>query len=130
MTRSVATALALLLLSCGCASRRAAPPPKEAARPPREASPRTPSEVKAALERAKKRTPFIAMPSNEEAHKAMPKLYPKRPMPYLALVGSLLPKSMEAVLTTGATMRREGGLDPYLINDVFWVVSSANECFY
>ena len=60
----------------------------------------------------------------------MPKLYPKRPMPYLALVGSLQPRSMEAVLTTGSTVRREGGLDARLINDVFWVVSSANECFY
>ena len=122
--------LAGLSLACGCASGRSASPPSVAKAEPREAPPRTPSETKAALEKAKKKTPYIAMPSDAEAHKAMPKLYPQRPMPHLALVGALQPKSMEAVLTTGVTVRREGGLDPRLINDVFWVVSNVNECFY
>jgi hypothetical protein len=51
-------------------------------------------------------------------------------MPYLALVGSLTPKTMEALLATAKTMRREGGLDNAFLNDVFWVVSNANDCFY
>ena len=82
------------------------------------------------FEANKQRVPHITMLSQEEAHKAMPNLFKGADMPTLALVGAHQPRSMEAVLNVAKAARREGDLDGKLLNDVFWAVSSANDCFY
>ena len=70
------------------------------------------------------------MMSDEEAHKALP-MWPKvLPVPNLARVGGLAPKSMQATLQSMMSEKREGALDNDLLGDVFWVVSDANDCFY
>jgi hypothetical protein len=51
-------------------------------------------------------------------------------MPTLLRVAALQPKMMEAVIASARAMRTEGGLDSEFLNDVFWAVSSANDCFY
>lgn len=106
----------------------AAPTP---AAPPVHAGPRRSA---AALEegfrasRAEKA--FLPMLSDEAAHEAMPTLFEGREMPNLLLVSGRQPRTSEALLSMAKAMRTEGTLDPTLLNDVFWAVSSENECFY
>lgn len=123
MTRVAFVTLWLAAAACaGCAS---GPPPRE-----RPAIGRTRAEVEAGMEREKARTPFLPMLSEEKAHEAMPGWFPGRPMPTLMRVAALQPKMMEAVIGSARAMRTEGGLDSQFLNDVFWAVSSANDCFY
>ena len=122
--------LAVVPLAAGCVSRRAAAAPVVAKTKPAEPAPRSPSETKAGLERAKERKEFFPMLSDAEAHKALP-MWPKQlHVPNLARVGALMPKSMQATMSALMSERKEGTLDPKLLSDVFWVVSSANDCFY
>jgi hypothetical protein len=51
-------------------------------------------------------------------------------MPTLMRVAAVLPKSMDAVLEAAKAIRTEGPLDPTFLDDVFWAVSSENDCFY
>jgi len=124
-TRNLALALAALALATGgCAARRPAAPVATA-----EVG-RSKQEIERGFAAEKQRTPHIPMLSQEAAHKAMPELFKKGPMPTLCLVGGHQPRTMEAVLAQAKVMRREGDLDGKLLNDVFWAVSSANDCFY
>ena len=130
------TALVLLALAgAGCAARRP-PAPRSVASAMAPAPGRSEAAIRAGFEANKARVPHLTMLSQEEAHKAMPTLFKgsdpsKRPdMPTLALVGAHQPRSMEAVLNVARAARREGDLDNALLNDVFWAVSSANDCFY
>jgi hypothetical protein len=91
---------------------------------------RSAEEIKAGFERSKERTPHLTLMSDEAAHAAMPTMYKGRPMPNLMRVAALQPRTMEAVLAVAKSARTEGELEPQLLNDVFWAVSSANECFY
>ena len=131
--RSLLLGLGLLCATgvSGCARRpaaqRASPAPV-VARPPVPG--RSAAEIRAGFERSKQRTPYLPMMSPEAAHAAMPTLYKGRPMPNLLLVAGLQPRTMEAVLAVAKQARTEGELEPRLLNDVFWAVSSANECFY
>lgn len=123
--------LVVVVASTGCASRgssRRNPPPSVVAKPPVPG--RSAEEIKAGFERAKRREPYLPMMSDEDAHKAMPGMFKGRPMPTLMLVAGLQPRTMEAVMAVAKQSRTEGELEPQLLNDVFWAVSSANECFY
>jgi len=136
--RRLALSLTLSLPLTACASHyrpQAAPPAsaRTAGRPaPAEVghAGRPREEIEAAFERSRAETPHIPMLSEEEAHAAMPEIYKTKAMPYLVRVGGLQPRTMEALLATARTLRKEGGLDAKLLNDVFWEVSSANDCFY
>lgn len=126
-TTLAATALVTLALpATGCAGRR--PAPREKA--PLAVVGRSPEEIRAGFAAEKRRTPHIPMLSQEAAHAAMPDMFKKGPMPTLCLVGGLQPRTMESVLAQAKAMRREGDLDGKLLNDIFWAVSSSNECFY
>jgi hypothetical protein len=128
--RSVALALVpLALASAGCATRRP-PAPRSVAAAPTPAPGRSEAEIRAGFAANQERVPHLTMLSQEEAHKAMPNLFRGGDMPTLALVGAHQPRSMEAVLNVARVARREGTLDNALLNDVFWAVSSANDCFY
>jgi hypothetical protein len=122
------TAALVLLAAGGCAARRPAPPPT--APPAARSTGRSAEALRAGLEHELSREPYLPMLSQEEAKKAMPAHARWPELPTLMLVAARQPKSMEAVLATAKTLRREGGLDNRLLNDVFWVVSSANDCFY
>jgi hypothetical protein len=136
--RRLAFALALSLPLAACARPcRQEPAPSAAAAAAARPVPaqvvskgRTRADIEAAFDRSRAETAHIAMLSEEEAHAAMPELYKKKAMPYLVRVGGLQPRTMEALLATARTLRKEGGLDAKLLNDVFWEVSSANDCFY
>jgi hypothetical protein len=125
-TLAAAALAALAFPVAGCAGRRPAPRPRTDA----VANGRSAEEIRAGFAAEKKRTPHLPMLSQEAAHAAMPDLFKKGPMPTLCLVGGHQPRTMEAVLAQAKAMRREGDLDPKLLNDVFWSVSSANDCFY
>jgi hypothetical protein len=129
----------LAALALGACARRPplAPRPTARAPAPSAALPAAPAEpgrdraaFEAGFERSKEGTAFLPLLGEDEAHAAMPSLYPKRRMPYLVRVGGLQPRTMEALLGFARTMRKEGGLGGPLLNDVFWEVSSANDCFY
>jgi hypothetical protein len=124
--------LAAAVLSSGCAHRRAAPAPVKAAAPaPAAVAPkRTEAQVKAGLAAETERTPYFPLMSQAEAHKALPTMFKGRDMPSLLLVAGLQPKSMEAMMGLSRQVHSEGDLDGELLNDVFWAVSSANDCFY
>ncbi len=124
ITALAAAALALPL--AGCAGRRSGSRSKADG----VATGRSAEEIRAGFAAEKQRTPHLPMLSQEAAHAAMPDLFKKGPMPTLCLVGGHQPRTMEAVLAQAKAMRREGDLDPKLLNDVFWAVSSANDCFY
>lgn len=131
--RTVATLVAFLpALALGACVRtgprlRTATPRTEVSSEPRG---RSEDEIKAGFERVKTREPYLPMMSQEAAHEAMPKMFKGRSMPTLMLVAGLQPKTFEAVMAVAKSARTEGNLDPTLLNDVFWAVSSANDCFY
>jgi hypothetical protein len=127
-------AIAAAIAFGGCAGRVRAPAREPAAAPVAVASPpsrkRTEREIRAGFEASGRATPHLPMLADEAAHKAMPTLFKGRAMPNLVLVGGHQPRTMEALLAFAKQMRTEGDLDGRLLNDVFWAVSSANDCFY
>ncbi len=136
MRRLLLPLLVASALSAGCrcvpAAREVEPVAREASAPARDGAPvgRSRAELEAAFEREKQRTSFLPMLSDEAAHEAMPTYFKGRPMPTLMRVAALQPKMMDAVFGVAKAMRTEGPLDNRFLNDVFWAVSSANDCFY
>ncbi len=139
----VATALGLLpgCRACGpaCArveapradARTTPPPPAAAADGAVLAGPqRSAAELEEGFRRSRAGKAFLSPLSNEAAHAAMPELFKGREFPNLLLVSGRQPKTSEALMAMAKAMRTEGGLDATLLNDVFWAVSSENECFY
>ena len=116
----------------GCASAPSAtalvgaPAPAAANPGPR----RSAAELEAGFRRSRAEQPFLPMLSNEAAHAAMPTLFQGRDLPNLLLVSGRQPRTSEALMAMAKAMRTEGTLDPKLLDDVFWAVSSENECFY
>ena len=126
LTTTLAALAALALAATGCAARR----PPSRSKTEGVTTGRSVAEIRAGFAAEKERTPHLPMLSQEAAHAAMPDLFKKGPLPTLCLVGGHQPRTMEAVLAQAKAMRREGDLDPKLLNDVFWAVSSSNDCFY
>jgi hypothetical protein len=119
-------------LTVGCATRTpaAAPSTVVAHVASNDVGPDRAAEIEAGLERSKEGKPFLTMLGDEETKKAMPSIFKRGGAPYLIRVGGLQPKTMESLMAMAKQMRTEGGLGDDFLNDVFWVVSSENECFY
>ena len=97
---------------------------------PGEGPKRRKATIEAAFATSMKGESFLPMMSDEATHKALPNMFRKGPMPNLMRVGGLQPKTMDALMVFAKTFRQEGPLDSKFLNDVFWAVSSENECFY
>jgi alkylhydroperoxidase family enzyme len=69
------------------------------------------------------------MRSEKEARAAMPGFRGRR-APHLARVAAHMPKTFKAEMEAWAALGKEGTLDRRLLSEVFYVVSSANDCFY
>jgi alkylhydroperoxidase family enzyme len=87
------------------------------------------SSAKRGLEETKRRASFLPMRPEKEARDAMPGFSGKR-APHLARVAAHMPKTFRAEMEAWNQLREEGALDRQLLSEVFYVVSSANDCFY
>jgi hypothetical protein len=135
--RDVAASLAVVFLavaSGGCATRfgcreTAAPPVPEASAPVPGAPPAHVTRAARLLEEAKAREPHLAMMSEDAARAAMASMKEGYPtVPNLIRIAALAPKSMDAEMDAWDVLKKESTLDRRLVNEVFYVVSSANEC--
>jgi alkylhydroperoxidase family enzyme len=96
------------------------------------AAPRPPhdrDEAKRGIERSKEREPFLPMVAEEDARKAMPG-FRGRAAPNLARVAAHMPETFAAEMAAWGALGKEGTIDRRLMSEVFYVVSSANDCFY
>jgi len=91
---------------------------------------RTGGEARRGIEASRERSPHFPMLTDEEVRKSIPGMFDRRRIPNLVRVGALLPGTMRAELVAWGAMQREGTLDPQLLQEVFWVVSRSNDCFY
>lgn len=80
------------------------------------------------IEEAKAREPYLPMATEEESRARLASMdeYPR--VPNLIRIASVLPKTVDADMAAWKALRAETTLDRRLLNEVFWVVSSANEC--
>jgi alkylhydroperoxidase family enzyme len=92
-------------------------------------APRDPDASKQGIERVKEREPFLPMLSDADARKAMGGFQGKR-APNLARVAAHMPKTFQAEMAAWGALGKEGTIDRRLMSEVFYVVSSANDCFY
>jgi hypothetical protein len=81
------------------------------------------------LDEAMSREAFLPMLSEEESRAAMTSMQKGYPtVPNLIRIAALAPKSMDAEMAAWDVLKKESTLDRRLVNEVFYVVSSANEC--
>jgi|GEM_PF-4865316 len=113
-----------------CARVEMRPSPTPAPLPVLAGPRRSAAELEEGFRASRAERSFLPMLSDEAAHEAMPGLFQGRELPNLLLVTGRQPKTSEALMSMAKAMRTEGSLDPTLLNDVFWAVSSENECFY
>ncbi|MCK6461394.1 MAG: hypothetical protein L6Q95_16050 [Planctomycetes bacterium] len=92
-------------------------------------APRDPDESKEGIERVKERKPFLPMLSDADARKAMGG-FPGKRAPNLARVAAHMPNTFAAEMAAWGALGQEGTIDRRLLSEVFYVVSSANDCFY
>lgn len=104
----------LLLVLVGCAASRTG---------------RTSTSARNGIERARHRTGHLGM-VDEEAARATMKDYRGRRVPHLARVAAQMPETWRAEMDAWHALGKEGTLDRPLLAAVFYVVSSANDCFY
>jgi hypothetical protein len=124
MRRAGVLWVAVLLLLGGCAARRrphvrahAVPAPgAHAARAER------------LLAEAKAREPHLPMLPEEDARKALASMEKYPQVPNLIRILAVCPKTVDAEMAAWEALRKEATLDRRLLNQVFWVVSSKNEC--
>lgn len=96
------------------------------------AAPQAPHDADSArrgIEEVKEREPFLPMLSDKDAKKAMGGFKGKR-APNLARVAAHMPKTFAAEMAAWGALGQEGTIDRRLMSEVFYVVSSANDCFY
>jgi alkylhydroperoxidase family enzyme len=91
--------------------------------------PHDPDSAKRGIERVKEREPFLPMLPDADARKAMGGFRGRR-APNLARVAAHMPKTFAAEMAAWGALGREGTIDRRLMSEVFYVVSSANDCFY
>jgi len=75
------------------------------------------------------RKAHVTMLPEPDARKAMPG-FGGRAVPNLGRVAALMPKTWSAEMAAWGALGKEGTLDRQLLSQVFYVVSSANDCFY
>lgn len=138
MARRIGLALlaasALSLAGCVSGGRRCCPPPPcvEAAPvvvvpPPNPAEERL-KEAHRLMDKARERKEYLPMKPEEEARKSMPSMKNYATVPNLIRIAAAMPKTMDAEMKAWEALKREGTIDRKLMNEVFWVVSHANEC--
>lgn len=115
MSQRTCLVLAVALLApAACATRRATHAPAAAER---------------GMQEARQRVAFLPMLSDAQARATMPGFQGKR-APNLARVAAYLPETWRAEMAAWRALQKEGTLDRRLLSEVFYVVSSANDCFY
>jgi hypothetical protein len=77
---------------------------------------------------AKSREPHVPMLPEEDARKAVPSMERYPQVPNLIRILAAMPKTTDAEMEAWDALRRESTVDRRLLNEVFWVVSSGNEC--
>ncbi len=92
-------------------------------------APRDPDAGKEGIEKVKEREPFLPLLPDADAKKAMGG-FPGRRAPNLARVAAHMPKTFAAEMAAWGALGQEGTIDRRLLSEVFYVVSSANDCFY
>ena len=80
------------------------------------------------MEEARNRTPYLPMRSEEAARAAMPSMKNYATLPNLIRIAAAMPKTMDAEMKAWEALQKEGTVDKRLMNEVFYVVSSGNEC--
>jgi alkylhydroperoxidase family enzyme len=103
----------------------AAPAP-EATKPP----PSPVAERRAKVEAAKEREPFVPLLSVEATKENVPTMRRFAEPPTLVRAAAARPKTTEAEMRAFMALQRESTLGRDLLQEVFLVVSSANECGY
>ena len=111
--------LACVLLAACATSRTASTEPRRDA-----------AEAKQLIEANKERTAHIRMLTDAEVHEALPKWPKQRPIPNLLRVSAYMPETLQAEMDMWRALNKEGSLDRRFLSEVFYVVSSANDCFY
>ena len=110
--------LTSFLLMVACASTAQVPP-----------GTRGPGAAKRMINSTKDRSAYVEMLSDEQVYEAMP-MMKGRKIPNLMRVAALMPKTMNAEMAAWGALNREGTLDRRLRSELFYVVSSANDCAY
>ena len=80
------------------------------------------------LEAARNRTSYLPMKTEEETRAAMPSMKRVPAVPNLIRIAAAMPKTMDAEMKAWEALQKEGTIDRRLMNEVFYVVSSGNEC--
>ncbi len=111
--------LACALLAACATNRAASTGPRRSA-----------AEAKQLIAANKERTAHIRMLTDAEVHEALPKWPKQRPIPNLLRVSAYMPQTMQAEMGMWRALSKEGTLDRRFLSEVFYVVSSANDCFY
>jgi alkylhydroperoxidase family enzyme len=84
--------------------------------------------AKALVDRARARTEYLPMASEEDARAAVPSMKSFALVPNLIRIAAVLPKTTEAEMLAWDALRKEGTIDKRLLSETFWVVSQSNEC--
>ena len=124
------SAASLSLPACACCRTPCAPsvpcaPAAEAE--PAGAGARA-ERAKRLVEQARERTAYLPIKPEEEARAKVPSMKDYPVVPNLIRIGAAMPKTMEAEMKAWEALKREGTIDKKLLNEVFYVVSSGNEC--
>jgi len=84
------------------------------------------------IEASKERSAHFLMLTDDEMRRRFPgvRAVAAGRVPNLMRVGALMPRTMQAEMAAWGALSQEGSLDPALLREVFWVVSSENDCFY
>ena len=115
----------LSLPACACCKTPCAPCASTAEAAPSAARA---ERAKRLIEQARDRTAYLPMKAEEEARAKVPSMKDYPVIPNLIRIGAAMPKTMEAEMKAWEALKREGTIDRKLMNEVFYVVSSGNEC--
>ena len=70
------------------------------------------------------------MKPDAEAAETMPTWPEGKPVPTLIRIAAHMPKTTRAEMEAWRALQREATIDRKLLQELFWVVSSKNDCFY
>jgi hypothetical protein len=87
------------------------------------------SRARQGIAASKERDEFLPMVPEKEAREKLPE-FGGRAIPNLARVAALMPETWTAEMEAWSALGKEGTLDRKLLQEVFYVVSRANDCFY